>query len=86
MLKSKGYSTGHFGKWHMGPKGYFPKQMGFDINIGGNEHGGPGSYLDAQEAIWTPRKPFGCPGDHLKPRKLFGSSFLVIKRRDAFVI
>ena len=45
MLKSKGYSTGHFGKWHMGPKGYFPKQMGFDINIGGNEHGGPGSYF-----------------------------------------
>ena len=45
MLKSKGYSTGHFGKWHMGPKGYFPEQMGFDINIGGNEHGGPGSYF-----------------------------------------
>jgi arylsulfatase A-like enzyme len=45
MLKSKGYSTGHFGKWHMGPKGYYPEQMGFDINIGGNEHGGPGSYF-----------------------------------------
>lgn len=29
----------------MGPKGYFPEQMGFDINIGGNEHGGPGSYF-----------------------------------------
>ena len=45
MLKSKGYSTGHFGKWHMGPKGYYPEQMGFDINIGDNEHGGPGSYF-----------------------------------------
>tara|TARA_B100000767_G_C19772915_1_gene541035 strand:+ start:1651 stop:3126 length:1476 start_codon:yes stop_codon:yes gene_type:complete len=45
MLKSKGYSTGHFGKWHMGPKGYYPENMGFDINIGGNEHGGPGSYF-----------------------------------------
>ena len=45
MLKSKGYSTGHFGKWHMGPKGYYPEQMGFDINIVGNEHGGPGSYF-----------------------------------------
>ena len=45
MLKSKGYSTGHFGKWHMGPKGYYPEQMGFDINIGGNEHGGPRSYF-----------------------------------------
>ena len=45
MLKAEGYSTGHFGKWHMGPKGYYPKQMGFDVNIGGNHHGGPGSYF-----------------------------------------
>ena len=45
MLHSEGYVTGHFGKWHMGPKGYYPEQMGFDVNIGGNEHGGPGSYF-----------------------------------------
>ncbi len=45
MLKTKGYTTGHFGKWHMGPKGYYPEQMGFDVNVGGNRHGGPGSYF-----------------------------------------
>ena len=45
MLKTMGYKTGHFGKWHMGPKGYYPEQMGFDLNIGGNQHGGPGSYF-----------------------------------------
>jgi len=42
MLKTKGYINGHFGKWHMGPKGFYPKQRGFDLNIGGNEKGGPG--------------------------------------------
>ena len=45
MLKSKGYVNGHFGKWHMGPLGYYPENMGFDINVGGNESGGPGSYF-----------------------------------------
>ena len=42
MLKSEGYVTGHFGKWHMGPKGFYPEQSGFDVNIAGNENGGPG--------------------------------------------
>ena len=41
MLKTKGYVNGHFGKWHMGPLGYYPEDMGFDINVGGNESGGP---------------------------------------------
>ena len=42
MLKTKGYINGHFGKWHMGPNGFYPEQRGFDLNIGGNEKGGPG--------------------------------------------
>ena len=42
MLKSKGYFNGHFGKWHMGTKGFYPEQSGFDVNIGGYEKGGPG--------------------------------------------
>ena len=37
MLKSKGYVNGHFGKWHMGPLGYYPEDMGFDINLGGTK-------------------------------------------------
>ena len=42
MLKAKGYINGHFGKWHLGPKGFYPEDNGFDINIGGSHKGGPG--------------------------------------------
>ncbi len=41
MLKSNGYSTGHFGKWHLGGHegGGLPDQQGFDLNIAGNNRG-----------------------------------------------
>ena len=45
MLKEMGYINGHFGKWHLGDVGFHPKQSGFDVNIGGNKHGGPGGYF-----------------------------------------
>lgn len=39
MLKTAGYRTGTFGKWHLGED---PTTQGFDINIGGSERGNPG--------------------------------------------
>ncbi|OIQ39411.1 MAG: aryl-sulfate sulfohydrolase [Bacteroidetes bacterium MedPE-SWsnd-G1] len=39
LFKSKGYSTGTFGKWHVSND---PLRDGFDINIGGNHKGNPG--------------------------------------------
>ena len=45
MLKEMGYINGHFGKWHLGDVGFHPEQSGFDVNIGGNRHGGPGGYF-----------------------------------------
>ena len=45
MLKDLGYVNGHFGKWHLGDIGFHPENSGFDVNIGGNKHGGPGSYF-----------------------------------------
>ena len=45
MLKEMGYTNGHFGKWHLGDVGFHPEQSGFDVNIGGNKHGGPGGYF-----------------------------------------
>lgn len=48
LLQQKGYKTIHIGKAHFGPKGSEgedPLNLGFDINIGGNSTGQPGSYL-----------------------------------------
>ena len=42
MLKTLGYTNGHFGKWHLGKEGNYPEQNGFDVNFGGFENGGPG--------------------------------------------
>ena len=44
-LKENGYATAHIGKWHLGQKGYWPENHGFDINIGGQHHPGPPSYF-----------------------------------------
>jgi arylsulfatase A-like enzyme len=39
-LKSRGYATGHFGKWHLGAEPYSPLQHGFDVDV--PHHPGPG--------------------------------------------
>jgi|TARA_B100001093_G_scaffold102926_1_gene95113 arylsulfatase A-like enzyme len=65
MLKKSNYKTGHFGKWHMGPKGFFPEQSGFDVNIGGNEHGGPGGYFSPYV---RPNITDGPKGEYLTDR------------------
>lgn len=45
LLKSRGYATAHFGKWHLGPETHGPTKHGFDVNIGGNHRGQPPSYF-----------------------------------------
>lgn len=50
QFKSAGYSTALIGKWHLSPSAkefdnYSPLKYGFDINIGGNHLGQPGSYF-----------------------------------------
>jgi arylsulfatase A-like enzyme len=39
-LKSEGYRTAHFGKWHLGSEPYSPLEHGFDLDI--PHHPGPG--------------------------------------------
>ncbi len=39
LLKTAGYATAHFGKWHLGNVN--PSQHGFDENDGPNNNGGP---------------------------------------------
>ncbi|NIJ45590.1 arylsulfatase A-like enzyme [Wenyingzhuangia heitensis] len=45
-LKEQGYTTFFAGKWHLGEKGSWPEDHGFDINKGGWDAGGPrGGYF-----------------------------------------
>lgn len=46
VMKSAGYATGHFGKWHLGPEPYSPLQQGFDRDVPHWPGPGPGgSYI-----------------------------------------
>jgi len=48
LLGQAGYRTIHAGKAHFGAQdtpGEYPENLGFEVNIGGHETGGPGSYL-----------------------------------------
>ena len=40
-FKNAGYATFFAGKWHLGDKGSYPEDHGFDINKGGFHRGGP---------------------------------------------
>jgi arylsulfatase A-like enzyme len=76
-LKSEGYRTAHIGKWHLMPTGepeqedYSPTRHGFEINIGGNEWGQPGSYFHPYSRgnrSFGPMPPGGEEGDYLTDR------------------
>ena len=50
LLQSQGYRTIHVGKGHFGPRdteGEDPKNLGFDVNVGGASFGAPASYYGA---------------------------------------
>jgi arylsulfatase A-like enzyme len=40
LMKTAGYATAHFGKWHLGPEPYSPLEHGFDVDI--PHYAGPG--------------------------------------------
>ena len=66
MLKNEGYINGHIGKWHLGHEGYYPKDQGFDINIGGWESGSPkGGYFSPYT---NPNLESGPKGEYLTDR------------------
>ena len=51
LMREAGYKTIHVGKAHYGPigsEGEDPLNLGFDVNIGGNSIGQPGSYLGTE--------------------------------------
>ncbi len=65
-LKQAGYNTFFAGKWHLGSKGSWPEDFGFDINKGGWDAGSPvGGYF----APWkNPNLTNGPRGQELSDR------------------
>jgi len=65
-LKEQGYKTFFAGKWHLGSKGSWPTDHGFDINKGGWDAGSPkGGYFSP----WiNPNLPSGPDGQNLETR------------------
>ncbi|WP_261365062.1 sulfatase [Anatilimnocola floriformis] len=59
-LRAAGYATGFFGKWHLGddPK-FWPKEHGFDVNLGGCGLGGPPTYFDPYRIPTLPPRKTG---------------------------
>ncbi|MBP88605.1 MAG: N-acetylgalactosamine-6-sulfatase [Planctomycetaceae bacterium] len=68
LLQGAGYRTIHVGKGHFGARafeGAEPKNLGFDINVGGASFGAPGSYYGSQNyGLGTRRSHHAVP--HLK--------------------
>lgn len=66
VLKESGYKTFFAGKWHLGEKGSWPEDHGFDVNIGGLNAGSPkGGYFSPYE---NPNLKDGNPGEELSMR------------------
>ena len=66
VLKDAGYSTAHFGKWHLGREPYSPLERGFETDIPHwygpgpkNSYLAPWGYANFRE---------GKPGDHIEDR------------------
>ncbi len=65
-LRDAGYKTFFAGKWHMGSKGSWPTDHGFEINKGGWDVGSPrGGYFSPWE---NPNLKPGPPGESLPIR------------------
>jgi arylsulfatase A-like enzyme len=65
-MKEAGYKTFFAGKWHLGDKGSWPEDHGFDINKGGWDKGSP---IGGFYAPWTnPNLESGPDGESLTMR------------------
>ena len=63
-LRDEGYVTFHAGKWHLGGAPFsLPEHHGFDHNLGGDDHGAPGSFFHPFKGTW------GIPTTKLRASK-----------------
>ncbi|MBC8128184.1 MAG: sulfatase, partial [Gloeobacteraceae cyanobacterium ES-bin-144] len=80
VLKKRGYTTAHIGKWHLGFDDWSPEAQGFEVNIGGGDVGEPPSYFDPflrpANTAWKepalkgiPKMPSRLHGEYLSDRE-----------------
>ena len=95
-LKQANYTTLYLGKWHLGEKGHYPKDQGFDVNIGGYRSGSPGYYnkYKQEKDLWVgecgyfsphkiPTLEDGPEGEYLPDRLTNESLKLMEKNQDS---
>ena len=68
VLKDAGYSTAHFGKWHLGRQPHSPLERGFDVDLPHWWGPGPKSSYLAPWGYANPNFKEGEPGEHIEDR------------------
>ncbi len=68
VLKDAGYSTAHFGKWHLGREPHSPLQRGFDLDLPHWWGPGPKTGYLGPWGYANPRFKEGEPGEHIEDR------------------
>ena len=80
LFQGAGYVTAHMGKWHLGTDTLAPTGQGFDVNVGGNQTGGPmGGYFSPYQ---NPQLPDGPEGEHLTGRLAAEAVSFIESNRD----
>ncbi len=79
-LKEGGYQTWHVGKWHIGPRGHWPEDFGYEVNIAGNDKGSPRTYFSPYHIT---NLTDGPDGEYLTDRLTDEAITLIRNRRQA---
>ena len=80
VLRDAGYRTFFAGKWHLGSKGSWPEDHGFEVNKGGWRVGGPrGGYFAPYD---NPNLESGAPGESLPIRLGQETANFITKNKD----
>ena len=67
-LHDAGYTTGHFGKWHLGQEPYSPIEQGFDVDVPHYSNAGPAGSNIAPWRFPAELHFTGKPGEHIEDR------------------
>lgn len=79
-FKADGYTTAHFGKWHLGAEPFSPLEHGFDTDIPHTSAPSPlGKGFFHPFPVW---KNHGKPGDHLEDLLADAAVAFIAKNKD----